>query len=269
MVGAQRERATGEIVHVHQGAVRAAGARECQQVRRDPPDPGGLVVHHLEHLAVLVLQVVQQERLGEPRNDGGGIVDLVRHAAHQLTHGRELLGLLVLRLAAFLLGDVAHQDQHAGDVAPFAHGRAQQRANPLAAVGAEERDLEALHLAPKRRGERVADQRGGLERDPGEDRLAVCSGHGPDRARRLVRFHNPARRVGEDDRVRHGVHHETQVALGGGGGAERLHQRAGLARDLVFEQRGIAAVGAQRVHDPGADDGEAAADQHGARGVGD
>src|SRR6266851_1616493 len=99
------------------------------------------------------------------------------------------------------------------------------------------------------------------------DSLRFCSVMS--RTRTSMRVMWPPSRAGEDDRVRRGVHHETQVALGGGGGAERLHQRAGLARDLVFEQRGIAAVGAQRVHDPGADDGEAAADQHGARGVGD
>src|SRR5256885_812804 len=53
--------------------------------------------------------------------------------------------------------------------------------------------------------------------------------------------------VDHHDRIRHGVHEQTQIALRAGGGGERVHQRPGLAGDLVLEQRGVAPVGARGV----------------------
>src|SRR5207302_8851839 len=107
-------------VDVGEGAVVGAGAGERQQGGGGASDARGFVVHQLQHLAVVGLQLVQQQRLREAGDDRGRIVDLVGHAAHELPHRGELLRLLELGLTAFLLGNVARQDQHSGDAAAFA-----------------------------------------------------------------------------------------------------------------------------------------------------
>jgi len=66
-----------------------------------------LVVDHLDHLAMIDLHLVQHHRLREAGDDGRRIVDLVRHAAHQLAQRGEPLGLLQLAFGAALVGDVA------------------------------------------------------------------------------------------------------------------------------------------------------------------
>ena len=218
---------------------------------------------------MLGLELVQQQRLREARDDRCRVVDLVGDAAHQLAQGGQLFRLLVLRLGASLVGDVARENQHAGDGAPLPHRCVQQRRNAVAPVGADQRDLQALHVAPERCGEPLLDEgdgvgvheveQGGPLRGPGD------GSHAP---RRLVRLEDPAGAVDHDDGVGDGVHDEPQVAFRGRCRRERIHERSGLARDLVLEQRRVAAVGAQRMREPDADDGHRHADQHRGTGVG-
>ncbi len=67
------------------------------------------------------LHLVQHHRLREAGDDGRGVVDLVRHAAHQLAQGGEALGLLQLAFGTALVGDVAAQREHARDRVAVAH----------------------------------------------------------------------------------------------------------------------------------------------------
>src|SRR5207249_8021086 len=53
------------------------------------------------------------------------------------------------------------------------------------------------------------------------------------------------------------------IALRGGGGGERVHQRPGLAGDLVLEQRGVAPVGARGVDQSQPDDADGQSDEDG------
>ena len=265
----QGERAPRDVVHVHEGALLAAGAGEREQIRGDASDARRFVVHHLEHLAVLGLQLVQQQRLREAGDDRGRIVDLVGHAAHELPHRGELLRLLELGLTAFLLGDVARQDQHSGDAAAFADRGVERGRDAVGSVIAREGNLEALDLAVERRrqllphhGRRV----GGQEFEdvtvfhrPGE------RAHDPGGS---VRFEDASLPVDHHDRIGHGVHDEAQIALRGGGGGERVHQRPGLAGDLVLEQRGVAPVGAGGVDQSQPDDPDGQRDEHGTPHVG-
>ena len=236
VVGPQGEGAAHQVVHVHQGALPAPGAGEGEQVGRDPPDAGGLVVDHLHHLAVLGLQLVEQQRLGEAGNDGRGVVDLVRDAADELPHGCELLRLLELRLGAFLVGHVPRQGEHARYPAAFTDGGVHHGAVALRAVAAEEGEVETLHLSLERGGELGTHDLGsvdvqGVERAPRLE-LVLPRHH---RARGGVELGHPALAIQHRDGVRNGLHHEAQVALRGRGGGERVHQGACLVGHLLLQ----------------------------------
>jgi len=269
VVGAQGKRAPRHIVHIHERALTAAGPGERQQIGSDASDAGCFVVHHLQHLAVLRLQFVQQQRLREPGDDRRRVVDLVGHTAHELAHGRELLRLLELGLVALLLGDVAREDQDSRDPAAFADRGVQQGRDPVGSVVARERRFEPLDLPVERRRQLVPDDRrrvGGQELEDaavyrGRDQRAHDVG-GP------VGFEDTPLTIDDHDRIGDGLHEQPQIALRGAGGGERVHQRPGLARDFVLEQRRVAPVGAGGMEQPHADDHDGQGDEHGTARVG-
>ena len=173
-------------------------------------------------------------------------------AADELAHRRELLGLLQLRIGTPLLAHVAHEGQDLADLPALAHGGVDDAAQPHAAVRVGEGDLEPAHLAAKRRVEVRPHVRGGVPIERLERRVAggrprrrMHRDHG---ACRGVLVEDPAFRVEHDDGVGDGLHQRADVVLGGGGGGERIHQRAGLRGDFALEQRRIAAVGAEGGH---------------------
>src|SRR6266516_3764571 len=246
MVGAERVRAAHDVVQVQERALLAARPGEGQQVRRDAADPRGLVVHHLEHLAMLGLELVEQQRLREPGDDGRGIVDLVGHPADELAHGGQLLRLLQLRFGALLVGAVPHRRVKHGADAPRA-------------VGSLEGQLELLHLAAERSRHPLADQGGGGGIEKLEHGAAVHGSLGRRHPlRRRVRLEDPTLTIDHHDRIGDGVHHQPEVALRGRGGGERVHERPGLVRHLVLEQRRVAPVGPEGIHEPEGDDRDAA-----------
>src|ERR1700676_2705805 len=59
------------------------------------------------------------EKLGDAKNGGERIVELVGHAGEHLAHGRQFLRLDELFFQTFQLGDVAAGDDHAVDLAGF------------------------------------------------------------------------------------------------------------------------------------------------------
>ena len=140
------------------------------------------------------------------------------HPAHQLSHGRELLSLLELRLRPALLRDVAHEHQHLGDAAALAHGSEQDVAGPVAGVGPLKRDLEATELTIERRGQILARNAGG------------CSFEPPKRGSFSAAFPGVARkRVDEDTAGRVLVEHATVPVHHGDGIGDRFHEQAEIA----------------------------------------
>ena len=269
VIGAQGERAARDVVHVHEGALFAAGARERQQIGGDPADARRLVVHHLQHFTVLGLQVVQQQGLRESGDDRRRVVDFVGHAAHELPHGGELFGLLELGLVPLLLGNVARQDQYPGNPASLADRGVQDGADPGGLVVACEGNLEPLNLPAERSGQFLPDHGRRVGRQELED---VAVFRRPDQRPHDVggpiRFDDPPPAVDDHDRIGHGVHEEPQIPLRGGGRRERVHERPGLAGDLVLEQRRVAPVGAGGMNQTQPDDHDGQRDEHRAAHVG-
>ena len=196
----------------------------------------------------------------ESRNDGGGVIDFVGHAAHELSHRRELLGLLQLRLRAALLRDVAHEDEDLGDAAAFAHRREQHLAGTFAAVGPLKRDLETAQLAIERRGQILARDTGPRSLEPRQRRapaaaLSGVAGNGVDEdtARRVFVEH-PAVAVYHGDGVGDRFHEQAEIALRGRRRAERAHQRSGLIGDLVLEDPLVPPIDAEGVEHTGGHD---------------
>ena len=68
-------------------------------------------------------------------------------AAHELSHRRQFLRLLQLRLGAALLRDIADQGEHLGDATAFPHGREQHLRGAVTSIGPLERNLEPAQLA--------------------------------------------------------------------------------------------------------------------------
>ena len=265
VVRSQREGAPGDVVQVHEGPLAPARAREREEIGRDASDARRLVMNHFDHLTLLGLQVLEHQRLRKTRNDRRGVVDLVRHAADQLPHGRELFGLLQLRLRAPQVGDVPRQREHLADGPALAHGRVDHRADPTRTVRADERDFEPSHFA----GEGCVEV---LPDDP-LDGVVHAREHGAVRGRvarqrhelrpRGVEIGHPAFPVEQDDGVGDRLHDEPQMPLGRRGGGQRVEQRAGLGGNLPLQGFGVAAFGADREHDAEGDAREPEHQEHG------
>ena len=121
-----------------------------------------------------------------------------------------------------------------------------------------------MHLSLERGGELGAHDLGGgvvegVEQVP---RLKLSFAH-HHRARRRVEVGHPALAVQHRDGVGDGLHHQAQVALRSRGDDERVHQGAGLVRDLLLQQLGVAAIDAHQIREARGQEREARADQRG------
>ena len=80
IVGGERERAPDHVVEVDEVAFARALARECQQVAHDASRALRLLLDDLQVPAVLLAELLLLEQeLGEARDGGEGVVQLVRH----------------------------------------------------------------------------------------------------------------------------------------------------------------------------------------------
>ena len=259
VVRAERVGALHDFVEIHQRALFAARAREGEQVRRDSTDARRFVIHHLQRLALVDRELIQQQRLRESGDDGSRVIDLVCDTADELAHRRQFLGLLQLRLRAPLLGHIAGERQHFRDAGALAHRRVQHLARAVAAIGALERQLEAAQLPSEGGGEILARHALGRRIEPAP--LAAGEG-GHQRAPGGIGVEHAAVAIEHRDRVGNGFHQQPQIAFRRRCGAERAHERARLIGDLVLEQPRVAAVDAERIQHPRRDDGHTDADDH-------
>ena len=268
MVGAQRVRPAHDFVELDQRALLAARAGECEQVGGDPADARRLVVHHLDCFALLRCELIEQQGLCEPRDDGGGIVDLVRYPAHELSQGGELLGLLQLGLGPPLVRDVADERENLRDAPGLAHRREQYLAGPLTAVGPLERHLEAPQLAVKRRREVLPRDAGGGSFQPPEARSLPAGVRFPrervyERPTGRILVEDVAVTVHHHNRLRDGLHQQTQIALGRCRRSQRAHKRARLVGHFILEDLRVASAHAEGVEHAGGDDRHPDADDDG------
>ena len=96
---AQAERLLDGLSHVDGAPLRLPLAREEQQALHDLGHTATLRQHHLDGPAQVGGQVPRGEELRIAEDHGQRIVELVRHAGDQLSHGRELPRLQELRLS--------------------------------------------------------------------------------------------------------------------------------------------------------------------------
>ena len=107
IVAHQQQRALHQVVQVQARALGRSLAGEGEQVADDATRPLRLLVDHPQVATVARSQLLLLEQeLGEPRDRGEGVVELVRDAGHELADRGELLALDQLGLHRLLLGDV-------------------------------------------------------------------------------------------------------------------------------------------------------------------
>lgn len=155
-IAAQGKRVGDDRVQVGVGTLGGLVSREGEQVGDDLRRARGLVMDRLHRLPGLRVErrAGRDEQLRVRQHAGERIVQLVRHATHQLSHRRELLLLQELLGEALVVGHVTHDAERAGDDALLDHRRGDERAMPHAAIGGVVAERASTALA----GERIVQQ---------------------------------------------------------------------------------------------------------------
>ncbi len=154
IIAAKLDGLTQDIVDVNEFALNGALAGETQQVLHDVFGALGLVQDDLEILAGVVgYRGILEQQVGEAKNGGERIIDLVGHAGNQAADGGHLFRMGEFGLEENGVGDVGHDDHDAvHDVLFVAHGAEADRKMAHGGVAAADAQFKVFHLVSVRGG---------------------------------------------------------------------------------------------------------------------